>query len=69
MRNDKVAITKNNPAARGAKQKEKTFNGKPVKPVKYIGSWLGHGNYIAAQDESGKLLKDNEGRPIPFGSI
>ena len=45
-----MAITKNNPAARGAKQKEKTFNGKPVKPVKYIGSWLGHGNYIAVQD-------------------
>ena len=64
-----MAITKNNPAARGAKQKEKTFNGKPVKPVKYIGSWRGHGNYIAVQDESGKLVKDNEGKPIPFGSI
>lgn len=64
-----MAITKNNPSTRGVNQKEKTFNGKPVKPVKYIGSWLGHGNYIAVQDESGKLVKDNEGKPIPFGSI
>ena len=64
-----MAITKNNPATRVANQKEKTFNGKPVKPFKYIGSWLGHGNYIAVQDESGKLVKDNEGKPIPFGSI
>ena len=64
-----MAITKNNPSKRGVNQKDKTFNGKPVKPVKYIGSWLGHGNYIAVQDESGKLVKDNEGKPIPFGSI
>ena len=39
-----MAITKNNPAARGEKQKDKTFNGKVAKPVKYIGSWLGLGN-------------------------
>ncbi len=64
-----MAITKNNPVSGETLEKEKTFNGKPVKPVKYIGSWLGHGNYIAVQDESGKLIKDNEGKPIPFGSI
>ena len=64
-----MAITKKNPLAKGAKQKDKTFNGKVAKPVKYIGSWLGHGNYIADQDEAGKLIKDTEGRPIPYGSI
>ena len=64
-----MAITKNNPLARGAKQKDKTFNVKVAKPVKYIGTWLGHGNYIAAQDEAGKLIKDIDGRPIPYGSI
>ena len=64
-----MAIIKNNPLASRTNQKDKTFNGKVAKPVKYIGSWLGHGNYIAAQDEAGKLIKDSEGRPIPYGSI
>ena len=64
-----MAIKKINSTARATKQREKSFNGKPVKPVRYVGGWLGHGNYIAVQEESGKLVKDNEGKPIPFGSI
>ena len=69
MKENQLAITKSNPLARGAKQKDKTFNGKVSKPGKYIGTWLGDGNYIAAQDEAGKLIKDSDGRPIPYGSI
>jgi len=64
-----VTVIKYNTLARDAKQKDKTFNGKVAKPVKYIGTWIGHGNYIAAQDEAGKLIKDSAGRPIPYGSI
>ena len=33
-------------------KKYKTFNSKFSKPVRYIGSLLGHGNYIAAQNET-----------------
>ena len=39
-----MALNKNNPNARGAKQQDKTFNGKSIKPVLYIGTWIGEGN-------------------------
>ncbi len=59
----------NNPSRRGAVNEQKTFGGKPVKPVLYVGSHVGHGRYVAAQDEGGKLVKDVEGKPIPFSQI
>ncbi len=61
--------SKNNPARRGAADEQKTFDGKPVKPVLYVGSHVGHGRYMAAQDDGGKLVKDGEGKPIPFSQI
>ncbi len=61
--------SKNNPARRGRADQQKTFDGKPVKPVLYIGSHVGHGRYVAAQDESGKLIIDQAGKPIPFSQI
>ncbi len=64
-----MALNKNNPNARGAKQKDKTYNGKPVKPVLYVGTWVGEGKYIAAQEENGKLIRDNDGKPIPYVGI
>ncbi len=65
-----MPLTKNNPAVRANRtRKEKTHDGKPVKPVLYLGKWVGQGRYIAAQDESGNLVRDNQGRPIPFASI
>ncbi len=64
-----MALNKNNPNARGAKQKEKTFNGKPVKTVLFVGTWVGEGKFMAAQEESGKLITDKEGNPIPYVSI
>ncbi len=61
--------SKNNPARRGTADEQKTFDGKPVKPVLYVGSHVGHGRYMAAQDDGGKLVKDGEGKPIPFSQI
>jgi hypothetical protein len=60
-----MAISKNNPNARKAAV-AKTFNGKVVKPVKYIGK---HGSYIAAQDEGGNIIFNDEKRPIPFKKL
>ena len=40
-----------------------------VKPVLYVGTAVGHGRYIAAQDDSGKLIMGQEGKPIAFRDI
>ncbi len=61
--------SKNNPARRGAQNREKQYQGKTVKPVLYVGSHVGHGRYVAAQSEDGKLVTDRAGRPIPYGQI
>ncbi len=61
--------SKNNPARRGGADQHKTFDGKPVKPVLYVGSHVGHGRYMAAQDENGKMVKDPMGKPIPYSQI
>ena len=60
-----MAISKNNPNNRKAAV-QKTFKGKVVKPVKYIGS---QGSYIAAQDEGGNIIFDNNKKPIPFKKL
>ena len=61
--------SKNNPGRRNRQDKEKVFDGKKVKPVLYVGSYVGHGRYIAAQEEGGKLVSDKEGKPIPYSQI
>ncbi len=65
----KTSKSKNDPSARGPAQQLKTIAGKKVKPTLYVGTAVGHGRYIAAQDESGKLVCDREGRPIPYREI
>lgn len=65
----KTSKSKNDPTARGPAQQTKTFEGKKVKPALYVGSAVGHGRYIAAQDEGGKLIVDREGRPIPYRDL
>lgn len=60
--------SKNNPAARGQAGGIKKVKGKTVKPVKYLGKYAGHGNYIAAQFESGELILAN-GKPVPFADV
>ena len=64
-----MALNKNNPNARGAKQQDKNYNGKSIKPVLYIGTWVGKGRYMAAQTEDGKIIKDSKGKPIPYSAF
>ena len=64
-----MALNKNNPNARGAKEQAKMHNGKPIKPVMYIGTWVGQGKYMAAQSEDGKIIKDVKGKPIPYSAF
>ena len=61
--------SKNNPARRGGDANEKQFDGKTVKPVLYVGSFVGHGRYVAAQDEQGALARDRDGKPVPYRQI
>lgn len=62
--------SKNNPENRGQAAQIKKVNGKPVKPVLYVGKQKGHGNYIAAQFENGELVLDGvTKRPTPYKKI
>ena len=40
-----------------------------IKPVLYIGTWVGEGRYMAAQTEDGKIIKDPKGKPIPYSAF
>lgn len=61
--------SKNNPAARGTAGGIKKIGGKVVKPVYYIGKYLGHGNYMAGQFEDGKMITGANNVPVPFSDI
>ena len=62
-------VSKNNPSRRGRQDQDKLFDGKKVKPVLYVGSHVGHGRYMATQEENGKLVVDKDGKPIPYSQI
>ncbi|MFP6759795.1 MAG: hypothetical protein VCC99_16510 [Alphaproteobacteria bacterium] len=61
--------SKNNPARRAGRTNEKEYDGRKVKPVLYVGSFVGHSKYVAAQDEGGKMILDAAGKPIPFSQL
>ncbi len=61
--------SKNDPTARGSGGEGKSLAGKKVKPVLYVGTAVGHGRYIAAQDEGGKMIMDRNGKPVAFRDI
>jgi len=62
-------MSKNNPASRGKAEKKK-YNGKIVKPVKYIGTHIGHGSYMAVQyEEGGAVALDNNKKPLMWDAI
>jgi hypothetical protein len=65
----KTSKSKNDPSARGPAQQYKSYQGRKVKPTLYVGTAVGHGRYIAAQDESGKLIYGPDGRPVPYREI
>jgi len=55
--------SKNNPDARGVKNKPRKYKGKMVKPVLYIER--GYGKYMACQYEDGELVIDPQtGKPL-----
>ena len=66
----KVAKTasKNNPLQRKKGMAQKVYNGKPIKPVKYIDRELGQ-IFMACQYDNGDLVQDNSGNPIEWASI
>ncbi|KJV68827.1 hypothetical protein [Candidatus Neoehrlichia procyonis] len=66
----KVAKTasKNNPMQRNKNAVQKIYDGKPVKPVKYINRELGQ-VFMAGQFENGSLVEDNNKYPIKWSNI
>lgn len=65
-----MAQSKNDPTKRGGKGKGKSHNGRDLKPVKYVGARIGHGNYIAAQyEDDGTMVVDANGKPIPWKDL
>ena len=60
-KNAKVA-SKNNPTSRGSKVKM-YFQGQEVLPVKFIGTAIGQGVYMAISSTNGDLLLDQQGVP------
>ncbi|MFQ3307524.1 MAG: hypothetical protein ACI8ZF_000777 [Candidatus Midichloriaceae bacterium] len=61
--------SKNNISNRGKASELKKLDGKVVKPVFYKGERVGHGNYMAARFDGGKLVKDASGRPVPYQNL
>ncbi|MHC0449119.1 MAG: hypothetical protein ACRY3E_03365 [Candidatus Lariskella arthropodorum] len=61
--------SKNNISNRGKAAALKKIDGREVKPVMYKGARLGHGNFIAAKFDDGKLALDATGKPIPYQLI
>lgn len=57
--------SKNDPSNR-EKVKEVFYNGKKVKPVKFIGESV---SYMAAEFEDGSMVTDSNGDPLPWSSI
>ncbi|MEE2658816.1 MAG: hypothetical protein VX733_09955 [Candidatus Latescibacterota bacterium] len=45
--------------------RRRLYEGKPVTPVKYYGSEVGHGNYTAGKVD-GVTIQDEQGKPIRF---
>lgn len=60
--------SKNNPAARGIAGGKKKVNGKEIKPVLYVGKYVGNGNFIAGQNDGGQMI-ESDGKPIPYADI
>ncbi len=60
-------VSKNNAALR-EKAQEVIFNGKKVKPVKFIGNGR---KYIAVQidDNSGLMVRGADGMPLAWGAL
>ncbi|MDZ5762527.1 hypothetical protein Cyrtocomes_00914 [Candidatus Cyrtobacter comes] len=62
--------SKNEISNRGAATVLKTYGGRTVEPVRYAGSIIGHGSYMAARfQDDGSLVLDSLGVPVPYRNI
>lgn len=60
--------SKNNPEMRGAVTELRKFNGKVVKPARVVSPEM-RINFIGAAYESGEIVVDSKGRPVPYQQI
>jgi hypothetical protein len=61
--------SKNNIANRGQGAAAKFYDGKEIKPVKYVGTHVGHGKYMAVMFDNGNMAEDENGKPIMWDAI
>ncbi|MDR3289735.1 MAG: hypothetical protein LBT02_00425 [Rickettsiales bacterium] len=62
--------TKNNPKNKGLAGNKKFFNGKELEPVKYDGTYLGHGKYLSAKyAKTTDLVFDANDVPVKWDAI
>lgn len=60
--------SKNNPELRGQVTELRKYNGKSVKPTRILDR-TNRINFIGACFENGDIVKDANGRPIPYQQI
>jgi hypothetical protein len=60
-----MAKSKNDPTMR-RKSKDMIFQGKKVKPIKFLGE---SGSIIAAEFDDGSVVTDSNGNPISWQSV
>lgn len=62
--------TKNNPKNKGLSGAKNFYNGKEIEPIKYDGSYVGHGKYMAAKySKTTDVILDKTGKPITWRSV
>ena len=62
--------TKNNPKNKGSSGGKKMYNGKDIEPIKYIGTYAGHGKYMSAKyAKTTEIILDAAGKPIKWSDI
>ncbi|MDR2526250.1 MAG: hypothetical protein LBC92_00035 [Rickettsiales bacterium] len=62
--------TKNNPKNKGNAGNKKFFNDKELEPIKYDGTYLGHGKYVSAKYvKTTDIVLDENGVPIKWENI
>ncbi len=62
--------SKNNISNRGKAAEMRKVGGRSLVVFLYDGTNVGHGKYMAGKfSDDGKIFKDTNGKPIPYGSI
>jgi len=62
--------TKNNPKNKGSSGEKKFFDGKEIEPIKYDGSYIGHGKYMASKyAKTLEMVIGKDGKPVAWSDI